>query len=319
MSDLLLALYKKMYLIRAAEAEIQIEYPKDEMKTPMHMSLGEEAIVAGVCQALPKNSHIYGTYRSHALYLAWTEETDKFFAELYGKADGAAGGKAGSMHLASPENGLMATSAVVGTTIPLALGDAFAAKYEGLDRITASFFGDGATDEGVFWESLNAACLFELPVLFVCEDNNLAIHISKHQRRGYDSLTNIVRNFKCDVSESESSDIEKVYSLACAAVNLIRAKKRPSLLYLTYYRALEHVGVNQDFEAGYRSREEYIEWFKNDPLNILRKKLAKNHLKEMTRMEHRIRDQVCKSRIKAQKDNFPTKEQLTKGVYYEEG
>lgn len=319
MSKLLLALYKKMYLIREAEAEIQREYPKDEMKTPMHMSLGEEAIVAGVCQALPEDSHIYGTYRSHALYLAWTEETDKFFAELYGKASGTAGGKAGSMHLASPEHGLMATSAVVGTTIPLALGDAFAAKYKGLKRITASFFGDGATDEGVFWESLNAACLFELPILFICEDNDLAIHISKRQRRGYNSLPDIVRNFKCNVFESESSNVEKVYALACEAVNLIRTKNRPSLLYLTYYRCLEHVGVNQDFEAGYRPREESVEWFKKkDPLNILRKKLARNYFKEVADMERRICDQVLESRIKAQKDNFPAKEDLMKGIHHEE-
>ncbi|MBI2068957.1 MAG: thiamine pyrophosphate-dependent dehydrogenase E1 component subunit alpha, partial [Candidatus Yanofskybacteria bacterium] len=267
MSELLLNLYKKMYLIREAEAEIQREYTKDEMKTPMHMSLGGEAVAAGICQALPADSHGYGTYRSHALYLAWTEETDKFFAELYGKASGTAGGKAGSMHLASPEHGLMAASAVVGTTIPLAIGDAFAAKYNSLDRITVSFFGDGATDEGVFWESLNAACLWQLPILFVCEDNDLAIHISKKRRRGFDSLTNIVRNFKCGVFEDVGNDVEKIFYLACAAINSIRRERRPSLLYLPYFRVLEHVGVNKDFAAGYRSEQEFLEWQKKDPLN----------------------------------------------------
>lgn len=315
MSKLLLALYKKMYLIREAEAEIRREYTKDEMKTPMHMSLGEEAIAAGVCQALPEGSHGYGTYRSHALYLAWTEETDKFFAELYGKANGTAGGKAGSMHLASPDHGLMATSAVVGTTIPLALGDAFAAKYNGLDRITVSFFGDGATDEGVFWESLNAACLFELPILFVCEDNDLAIHISKRQRRGYDSLANIVRAFKCNVFDGKGDDAEKVYYMARTAVDSIRTEHRPSLLYLTYFRGLEHVGVNEDFEAGYRSRKEYVEWQEKDPLYILRKKLFKDHNEEVFQIERQIYGQVLESRIKAQDMNFPNAEELMKGVY----
>lgn len=318
MSNLLLALYKKMYLIREAEAEIRREYPKDEMKTPMHMSLGQEAIVAGVCQALPEGSHAYGTYRSHALYLAWTGETDKFFAELYGKANGTAGGKAGSMHLASPEHGLMATSAVVGTTIPLALGDAFEAQYNGLDRITATFFGDGTTDEGVFWESLNVACLFRLPILFICEDNDLAIHISKRQRRGFYSLTDIVRNFKCAVFEDKGNDAEKVYSLACRAINLIRIECRPSLLNLTYHRGLEHVGVNKDFDAGYRSEQESIEWFKKDPLDTLKEKLSKDYPEELVRIEEQIRDQVLESRVKAQKANFSTTAELTKGVFYGE-
>ena len=316
MSELLLALYKKMYLIRKAEAEIRREYSKDEMKTPMHMSLGGEAIAAGVCQALPKGSHTYGTYRNHALYLALTEETDKFFAELYGKADGTAGGKAGSMHLASPEHGLMATSAVVGTTIPLALGDAFEAEYHNLNRITAAFFGDGATDEGVFWESLNAACLFKLPVLFICEDNDLAIHISKKRRRGYDSLANIVRNFKCSVFEDKASDVEKVYSLACSAIDSIKTEHQPSLLYLAYHRVLEHVGVNKDYDAGYRSEREFVEWRKNDPLSNLREKLTRDCQEEVDLMERQIRDQILESRIKAQSSNFPDGKELMKGVFH---
>lgn len=318
MSKLLLDLYQKMFLIREAEAEIRREYPKDEMKTPMHMSLGGEAIAAGVCQALPEGSHAYGTYRSHALYLAWTGETDKFFAELYGKECGTAGGKAGSMHLASPENGLMATSAVVGTTIPLALGDAFEAKYNGLNRITASFFGDGATDEGVFWESLNAACLFRLPILFVCEDNGLAIHVDKSRRRGYDSLTDIICNFRCTVFEDKSDDVEKVYRLACSAVDSIQNLHQPSLLNLTYYRGLEHVGVNKDFGARYRSEQEFIEWFKNDPLNALRERLCKDHLEKINKIESQIRSQVLQSRVNAQSANFPDKEGLMKGVYHGE-
>ncbi len=319
MSKLLLGLYQKMYLIREAEAQIRREYPKDEMKTPMHMSLGEEAIAAGVCQALPANSHLYGTYRSHALYLAWTGETDKFFAELYGKATGTAGGKAGSMHLASPEHGLMATSAVVGTTIPLALGDAFAARYNNSDHITAVFFGDGAADEGVFWESLNAACLFQLPILFVCEDNDLAIHISKRQRRGYDSLTDIVKNFRCNVFSGNGNDVEKVYSLALEAVDLIGTRCQPSLLYLTYYRGLEHVGVNKDFDAGYRSEQESIEWFERDPLTVLKEKICDIYLKEKAAdIERVIDNQVLESWIRARNASFPNPQELTKGVFHGE-
>ena len=221
MIKLLLDLYKKMYLIREAEAEIRREYHKDEMKTPMHMSLGGEAIAAGVCHALPRGSHAYGTYRSHALFLAMTGETEKFFGEMYGRSTGCARGRAGSMHLALPEQGLMATSAVVGTTLPWALGDAFEATYYRSDRITAVFFGDGAIDEGVFWETLNAACLMRLPILFVCEDNGLAIHTTTKQRRGYRSLKNIVKNYRCNIFMGEGNDVEKVYDLAKKAIWLI--------------------------------------------------------------------------------------------------
>src|SRR3989344_5622446 len=167
-----LELYRKVYLARKAEEKIILEYPKDEMKTPMHMSMGEEAIVAGVCQALGLNSQVLSSYRSHAVYLIQTGETEKFFGELYGKATGPAQGKAGSMHLSSPEHGYLGASAVVATQIPVAVGAAFANKKLGKKIMTAVFFGDGALDEGVFWESLNMACLWKVPVIFICEDND---------------------------------------------------------------------------------------------------------------------------------------------------
>lgn len=319
MPEPLLALYKKMYLIREAEAEIRREYAKDEMKTPMHMSMGQEGIAAGVCQALPEGSHGYGTYRSHALYLAWTGETDKFFAEMYGKSTGAAGGKAGSMHLASPKHGLMATSAVVGTTIPWALGDAFEAVYNGLDRITAVFFGDGATDEGAFWESLNAACLMKLPILFICEDNGLAIQTSTKQRRGYDSLTDIVKNYRCNVFEGKGNDVEKVYFLANTAIDAIKADHMPSLLELTYFRYLDHVGVNEDFADGFRPTPEPQERLSNDPVYRLRQKLSGDGYENIVKeIEKQISVQVLASITKAREAPFPDKDELMKGVYDEE-
>ena len=239
----------------------------------MHMSRGGEGIAVGVCHALPKGSHGYGTYRSHALFLAWTGETDKFFSEMYGKVTGSAKGRAGSMHLASPEQGLMATSAVVATTIPWAMGDAFAASYDNLDRITTVFFGDGATDEGDFWETLNAACLMRLPILFVCEDNGLAIQTSTKQRRGYNSLTDIARNYKCNVFDGQGNDVRKVYFLAKKAIDFIKKDNMPSLLNLTYFRYLDHVGVNEDFEDGFRPTPKPQEQLLNDPVYQLRKEL----------------------------------------------
>lgn len=319
MSDLLIALYKKMFLIREAEDEIRREYCHDEMKTPMHMSRGGEAIPAGVCHALPNGSRAYGTYRSHALYLALTAETDKFFAEMYGKATGCTRGRGGSMHLTSPEHGLMITSAIVGTTIPWALGDAYEAVYNGLDRITAVFFGDGATDEGAFWETLNAACLMKLPILFVCEDNGLAIQTSTKQRRGYDSLSDVVQNYRCNVFEGKSDDAEKVYYLANTAIDFIRTDNIPSFLNLSYFRYLDHVGVNEDFKDGFRRTPEPHELLSNDPVYQLRQKLLKDgHGNSVREIEQQVSEQVLASRSKAQEALFPDKDELTKGVFHEE-
>ena len=186
---LLQNLYKKAYLVRSAEILIVKHYDTNEMKTPMHMSMGEEGIVSGVCTALPKNTKTFGTYRSHGLYLAVAEETDRYFAEMYGKTTGILKGKGGSMHLLSPKDGLLGISAVVASTIPVAVGAAYANMYNNNKQITAVFFGDGAIDEGVFWESLNIACLKKLPVLFICEDNGYAVHTSSTLRHGYKSIT----------------------------------------------------------------------------------------------------------------------------------
>ena len=178
-----LTLYRKLMLARCAEERIRQEYSQDEMKTPVHLGIGQEAIPVGVCAAVPPGTKFFGTYRNHALFLALTEDTDRLFGELYGKLTGTAKGKAGSMHLAAPAEGLLATSAVVGTTIPVAVGVALANQYRQSDGLVVSFFGDGAVEEGVFWESLNFACLKKLRLLFVCEDNGLAIHTPTDQRQ----------------------------------------------------------------------------------------------------------------------------------------
>lgn len=275
MKELNLALYRKLYLIRKAEDAVRRDYFDDKMKTPMHMSTGGEAICAGVCQALRPTDQIMGTYRTHGIYLAKTGETEQFFAEMYGKSTGMAKGKAGSMHLTAPQAGLVCTSAIVGTTIPVAVGAAYANKQQGNGRMVAVFFGDGAIDEGVFWESLNSACVMKLPVLFVCEDNDIAVHIPGRERHGYRSINEIVERFDCSVFTSESTDAEVIHDLTLDALKAIGKDGRPSFMHLKYYRYLEHVGVNEDFNQGYRDRAEYEKWRARDPVELQRAKLLK--------------------------------------------
>ncbi len=139
-------LYKKLYLARRAEEKIREHYMEDEMKTPMHMSMGEEAIAVGICHALKAEDQVFATYRSHAIYLAKTQKIDDFFAEMYGKDTALLKGKGGSMHMCAPESGFMGTSAIVASIIPVAVGVAFANKQMGNGKLATVFFGDGATD-----------------------------------------------------------------------------------------------------------------------------------------------------------------------------
>ncbi len=317
MRELNFELYRRMYLIRKTEERISQIYSEDEMKTPLHMSIGEEAIAVGVCTALNPEDQVCGTYRSHGIYLAKTDETDKFFAELYGKATGLAKGKAGSMHLSAPELGFLGTSSIVASIIPIAAGAAFANKIQGNGKIVAVFFGDGAVDEGDFWETLNAACVMQLPLLFVYEDNDFAVHTPKSVRHGYRSITDIVSQFNCSVLKKETTDVELIYRVTLKARKLIEELQKPAFIYFRYYRYLEHVGIHEDFHCGYRSREEFEKWHKKDPVNLQKKKLLKIGIKEemIREAERKIENQIENSIHLAKQAPFPECSELYKDLY----
>ncbi len=317
LKQLNLRLYRNLYLIRRSEEKIVKDYHLDGMRTPMHMSMGSEAIASGVCCALGDGGQVFGTYRSHAIFLAKTENTDVFFAELYGKETSPVKGKGGSMHLCLPEQGFMGTSAVVATGIPVAVGAAFANQMQRNGKVVATFFGDGAVDEGAFWESLNVACVMKIPVLFICEDNGLAVHTPLPLRRGYRSLTAIVEQFDCHVFEEDTTDVEVIYDLTRKAVSRAQDTQKPCLIQLKYYRYLQHVGIQQDFPIGYRPKEEFERWYKKDPIKIQRQKLI--HLgcneKQIADLENRVDRQIELSVGKAIQAPFADKSELLKGVF----
>lgn len=317
MPNLNLDLYRKLYLARRAEEKIRHHYMEDEMKTPMHMSMGEEAIAVGVCHALKAEDQVFATYRSHAIYLAKTNNMDDFFAEMYGKGTAFLKGKGGSMHMCAPDSGFMGTSAIVASIIPVAVGAAFANKQQGNGKLVATFFGDGAVDEGDFWESLNVACLMKLPVLFVCEDNGLAVHTPTSKRQGYDSITDIVSKFNCNLLKENTTDAEVIYRLTRQGIKLIKTTSMPCFMHLRYYRYLEHVGVNEDFDAGYRPREEFEEWYKKDPVSLQREKLLKYGIKEeeIRGIEIEIDNMIEKSIRLAKEAPFADVNELYKGVF----
>jgi pyruvate dehydrogenase E1 component alpha subunit len=270
-SEDLTRIYGRLRTIRRAEEEIARIYPSDKIKSPVHLSIGQEAIAVGVCDALRADDIVAPTYRGHAAYMAKGGDLRALFAELYGKASGCGRGKAGSMHLIDIEHGVLGASAVVGTTIPIALGYSLALQREGRGRVAVAFFGDGATEEGVFYESLNFASLHKLPVLFVCENNFFAIHTPLEKRWATRRLCERVSTFDIPTRLIESSDTLEIRAATSDFVEATRKGAGPAFLECHTYRWREHVGPAEDYNAGYRSRSDLEKWQLRDPVEVVGK------------------------------------------------
>ncbi len=254
--------------IRLVEERIIELYPSDAIQSPVHLSIGQEAVAVGACHALTSNDLLFCTYRSHAFYLAKGGNLNEMFAELYGKVTGCASGKAGSMHLAAPEVGLMGASAVVASTIPHAVGAALAAKQLGKDQVIVGVFGDGATEEGVYHESLNFAALHKLPVIFLCENNELAVHSFRKARQNYEIVEH-AQIYGLPVYQiTEGYDFVKVSETMAEVIKQVRSGQGPVFVEIQTFRYKEHVGPGEDFACGYRNIQEAQCWKQQDPLNL---------------------------------------------------
>jgi pyruvate dehydrogenase E1 component alpha subunit len=260
-------LFRTSLLIRLVEERIIELYPSDRIQSPVHLSIGQEAVAAGVCDALRPDDLVFATYRSHGFYIAKGGRLDQMFAELYGRIGGGAKGKAGSMHLSAPEVGLMGSSAVVASTIPHAVGAALSFKRQGSDRVAVAVFGDGATEEGVYHESLNFASLMKAPVLFLCEDNGLAVHSHRHIRQSYGLLKHAETYGIAARRVDEGWDMLAIREATMQAAAHVRTGQ-PFLLEIATSRYKEHVGVGEDFHFQYRGRTDVDAWKKRDPLIV---------------------------------------------------
>jgi TPP-dependent pyruvate/acetoin dehydrogenase alpha subunit len=266
-------LFYKALRIRMVEARIVELYPGDKIQSPVHLSIGQEAVAVGACQSLKPTDLLFASYRNHAFYLAKGGDLQAMFAELYGKVTGCAGGKAGSMHLLAPEVGLMGSSAVVASTIPHAVGAALVAKRRKHEQVIVAVFGDGATEEGVYHESLNFSALHKLPIVFLCENNGLAVHSALSARQSYRIIEHARSYGLPVVCVPEGYDFMKVYETFSGIVDHVRQHRTPYFIEIQTYRYKEHVGPGEDHHAGYRSREEFEAWKAKDQL-ILNRKLA---------------------------------------------
>ena len=305
--------YRSLYRIRRAEEEIARIYPSDKIKSPIHLSIGQEAISVGVCEALRPDDIVFGTYRSHALYLAKGGDLKQMLAEMYGKVTGSAKGKGGSMHLIDRPNGVMGASAVVGTTIPNAVGYAYALKYKKKNNIVVSFFGDGAVDEGVFHESMNFAALKELPIIFICENNFYAIHTHQRLRQKNTDIAGRAQSYGMAAQCIKSNNAIEIYDKVHEVVQALRhGEPGPYFFECWTYRWKEHVGPGEDYKMGYRTEDEAQPWISNDEVMRVRTFVAPEQL---AKIEAEVEAEIAEAIEFAETSPFPEPDELYTDVY----
>ena len=265
----LLAMYVTMLRIRKFEEKVAELVSSNEIITPCHLYIGQEAVATGVCSALRKEDYVFSTHRSHGHYIAKGGDIKALMAELYCRATGCSKGRGGSMHLASPDVGLPGSSAIVAGTIPLAVGAALTFSIEKSDRVSVAFFGDGAVNEGVFYESLNFAALKKLPVIFICENNLYSTHLPISACLADMRIYKKAEAFNMSGVRIDGNNVVEVFKAAKKAVEDARSGKGPTLIECMTYRWRGHVGPFYDVDKGIRSREELEHWMNRCPIIVL--------------------------------------------------
>lgn len=319
--DVLRAMYVSMVRIRLFEERAADLVEAGEVKTPCHLYIGQEAIAAGVCAALRREDYVWGGHRSHGHYLAKGGDLRAMMAELYGKATGCSKGRGGSMHLVAPEVGILGTVPLVAATIPLAVGAALAAKLRGDGRVSVSFFGDGATEEGHFHESLNLAAVYRLPVLFVCENNFYSSHMQLLERRASDNIDRAGEAHGLPGVRIDGNDVVAVYRTAVRAVDRARRGDGPTLLECRTYRWRGHVGASWDMDVGVKRKDELKDWRPRDPITRARHQLRALGVDdgELESTEQDLRREVDDAVAFARESPYPEASELLEHVYWADG
>jgi len=310
-------LYRTMLRIRMVEERIADLYPSGSMRTPTHISIGQEAVSTGVCFALRPSDAVFASHRSHAAYLAKGGDLRRMLAELYGRAAGACHGKAGSAHLASPAKNMYAAP-ILGAMIPVAVGNALSFSMDKDRRVSVVFFGDAAIEEGVCLESINFAVVKRLPVFFVCENNFYSTHTHIRFRQPNIPIYKRVKGFGIPARQIDGNDVLGVYDAARLAAGSCRSGGGPVFLECVTYRYREHVGPNFDFDNPYRTKEEVERWMRRCPIKRLERALiGKRILTEKDTLSFRddIRREIDAAVKYADNSPWPDKETMTKDVY----
>jgi len=308
--DLIRRLLFSMKRIRCVEETIAARYAEWQMRCPVHLSIGQEAVAAAVGAALRGDDLAVSGHRAHAHYLAKGGDLPAMIAELYGKATGCSRGKGGSMHLVDDAAGFMGSTAIVGGTVPVGVGLAYAMKLKRTDQVSCIFIGDAVAETGVFFESVNFAVLKRLPVLFVCENNLYSVYspLRVRQPEGR-AIHRMVAGMGLAAAHGDGNDVLEVHGMIAEGVRAIRAGGGPRFYEFATYRWREHCGPLYDNDIGYRSEAEFLAWQANDPITCLQAGQAGSlPADEIAGIEAKVNAEVAAAFAFAESSPFPAPE-----------
>jgi TPP-dependent pyruvate/acetoin dehydrogenase alpha subunit len=294
-SGLKLKMYRDMLKIRHFEEKVKELDMKGKLPGFFHLYVGEEAVAVGACSAINREDYVTSTHRGHGHLIAKGGNLGKAMAELYARETGYNKGRGGSMHIAAPELGMLGANGIVGAGIPIATGAAFSAKYQGNGKVAVCFFGDAASSQGTFHEALNIAASFNLPVVYVCENNLYGVSTKQSDVRKIEHIADRARAYDMPGVIVDGNDVEAVYTAVAEAVGRARKGEGPTLIECKTYRHYTHFTGEPDT---YRPKEEVVSWKAKDPIRQYAKKLiaegaaTKNELRDI---ENEVIDELNKA------------------------
>jgi len=314
-----ISLFRDMLYVRRTEERIISLYGEQQIRCPTHFSIGQEAASAGVSAHVFSEDYAISAHRSHAHFLNKGGSLKSMFAELYGKESGSAHGKGGSMHLIDLSVNFLGCVPIVGSTIPIGVGAAFGSVLQNQQRLCVIFFGDAAAETGVFYEAINWAVLQQLPVVFVCENNQYSVHTPLSLRQPKNrSIRELSEGLGVRAFGGDGQLVEVVYELAGNAIAHVRAGKGPALLELQTYRWLQHCGPLPDLDLGYRPPGEFEAWSARDPVILQRQSLLSEKLLSASAIESMTNEidlLIEEAVVFAKQSAFPHRDALNKHLY----
>ncbi len=307
-------IYKNMLLIRYFEEQVARLFADGVMHGTTHLYIGEEAVAAGVMAALQATDVIFSTHRGHGHCIAKGIDIGAMMAEMMGRQTGCCGGRGGSMHIADPENGNFGSNGVVAGGVPLAVGAALAIKQKSSGQIAVCFFGDGATNQGSFHEALNLASVWKLPVLFICEDNQYGLSMSRSRAMNVADIAKRAQSYGMLSKTIDGNDAVGVYREAVKAADEVR-KNGPMLLVCETYRIHGHSKSDKNV---YRTAQEIAQWREKDPIVRMRADLLAEGVvsaEELESIDCRAREAMDAALAFAQSSPYPSTDTVCDGVY----
>ncbi len=310
-----LKLLETMTRIRSFENRVMELFADGKIPGFVHLYIGEEAIAAGVCQNLRESDVIVSNHRGHGHCIAKGADMKKMMAEIFGRSSGFCKGKGGSMHIADVGIGILGANGIVGAGLPIATGAAFSFFYRGTDQVAVCFFGDGASDQGAFHESLNFASIWKLPVLYVCENNLYAESIPTKEHNNIARISDRRHGYGIKGMTIDGNDVMKVYTTSNEAIAEIRKGGGPFLLECETYRWRGHF---EGEPQTYRPKEEVASWKRRDPIKNFQDKLLSGKVitkEEIQELERQAKAEVDAAVAFAENSPFPAPESAIADVY----